>query len=363
MLDLSPEIELLWPELTRALEEVVRSGRFILGPQVAGFESEVASWLGASHALALNSGTDALVIALDALGIGPGDEVVTSAFSFFATAEAISRVGASPVFADIERDTFNLDPASVEKSLTPKTRALLPVHLFGQAAEMDALTALAQRHDLQIVEDTAQAFGGRYRGRRLGTLGHAGAFSFYPSKNLGAYGDGGLLVTNDEELATRVRKLRDHGSRSRYYHDAVGYNSRLDEIQAAILRIKLPHVDAWNERRREAAARYREMLGGLPRLIVPEERDPAHHVFHQYTVRIGGGRRDAVQQALSAAEVASVVYYPEPLHRSRPYAAKAPSLPEAETAAAEVLSLPMGPELDATTQERIAATIRSALDS
>jgi dTDP-4-amino-4,6-dideoxygalactose transaminase len=363
MLDLSPEVELLWPELSRALEEVVRSGRFILGPQVEAFESEVASWLGTSHAVSLNSGTDALMITLDALGIGKGDEVITSAFSFFATAEAISRVGASPVFADIERDTFNLDPASVEKSLTPRTRALLPVHLFGQAAEMDALIALAQRHDLRIIEDTAQAFGGRYRGRRLGTLGHAGAFSFYPSKNLGAYGDGGLLVTDDEDLATGVRKLRDHGSRSRYYHDAVGYNSRLDEFQAAILRIKLPHVDAWNERRREAAGRYAELLGGLPLLTVPEQRDPAHHVFHQYTVRIGAGRRDAVQQALSAAEVASVVYYPEPLHRSRPYAAEAPSLPEAEAATHEVLSLPMGPDLDAATQERIASTIRSALDS
>jgi dTDP-4-amino-4,6-dideoxygalactose transaminase len=363
MLDLSPEIELLWPEIKRTLEEVVRSGRFILGPHVAGFESEVAAWLGVSHAVALNSGTDALVLALDALGIGEGDEVVTSAFSFFASAEAISRVGASPVFADIERDTFNLDPASVEKSLTSRTRALLPVHLFGHAAEMDAVVALAQRHDLRIVEDTAQAFGGRYREQALGTLGHAGAFSFYPSKNLGAYGDGGMVVTNDEELATRVRKLRDHGSRSRYHHDAVGYNSRLDELQAAILRIKLPHVHSWNDRRREAAERYREMLGGLPRITLPEQRDPAHHVFHQYTVRIGAGRREAVQQALTAAEVASVVYYPEPLHRSRPYAATAPSLPEAEAAAAEVLSLPMGPDLDAATQERIASTIRTALDS
>jgi dTDP-4-amino-4,6-dideoxygalactose transaminase len=363
MLDLAPEIEALWPELKSALEEVIRSGRFILGPQVSGFEEEVAAWLGARHAVSLNSGTDALVIALDALGIGPGDEVITSAFSFFATAEAISRVGASPVFADIERDTFNLDPASVEKSLTPRTRALLPVHLFGQAAEMDAFVALAKHHDLRIVEDTAQAFGGRYRERKLGTLGDAGTFSFYPSKNLAAYGDGGLLVTDDEELAARSRRLRDHGSAARYHHEAVGYNSRLDELQAAILRVKLPHVERWNERRREAAARYAELLRGLPELTLPEQRDPAYHVFHQYTVRIGAGLRDAVQQALAADDVATVVYYPEPLHHARPYAAEAPSLPEAEAAAAEVLSLPMGPDLDATTQERIAKTIRAALPS
>lgn len=363
MLDLSGEVEALWPELRRALEQVLRSGSFVLGPQVGAFEEEVAAWLGVRQAVALNSGTDALVIALDALGIGPGDEVVTSAFSFFATAEAISRVGATPVFADIERDTYNLDPASVEKSLTPHTRGLLPVHLFGHAAEMDALLSLARRHDLRVVEDTAQAFGGRYRDRRLGTLGHAGAFSFYPSKNLGAYGDGGLLVSDDEGLAGRARILRDHGAAARYHNEVVGYNSRLDELQAAILRIKLPHVEAWNERRREAAQRYRDLLGDVPGLSLPAQRAEAHHVFHQFTVRVASGRRDAVQRALADAGVASVVYYPVPLHRLPPYAAGAASLPESEAAAREVLSLPMGPGLDPATQQRIASVIRSTLCS
>ncbi len=360
MLDLHAEIEALEPELTAAIGAVLRSGRFILGPEVESFEREVARYLGVAHAIALNSGTDALTIALRALGVGPGDEVVTTSFSFFASAEAIGQVGAVPVFVDIEPRSFNLDPASVAAHLSPRTRAILPVHLFGHPADMRALRSLAEEHGLPLLEDAAQAFGAEYDGEKVGSFGDAAAFSFYPSKNLGAYGDGGLLATSREDVAKTARILRNHGASGRYEHDRLGYNSRLDEIQAAILRLKLPHLDDWNAARRHIAEEYRELLATLD-LFTPDELAPARHVYHQFTLRIGGGRRDAVREKLSAEGIASVVYYPVPLHRMPLYRGLDLELPEAERASREVLSLPIWPTLDSPRIQRVASTLRAAL--
>lgn len=359
MLDLGPELDQLGDEIRAAMERVLRSGRFILGPEVEAFEAEAAAYLGARHAVGLNSGTDALVIALRALGVGPGDEVVTTPFTFFATAEAVSLLGATPVFVDVDARTFNLDPALVEAAVTERTKALLPVHLFGRPAPMDELGAIAQRHGLAIVEDAAQAFGAMAGGRRIGTLGQAGAFSFFPSKNLGAYGDGGLVATDDDQIAEAARMLRAHGSRRKYHNETLGYNSRLDALQAAILRVKLPHVDAWNEARRAVAQRYDAALAGVGGIIAPEPAEG--HVYHQYTVRVLGGRRDAVRAALRAAGVETMVYYPVPCHRLPVYAASAPALPVAERLAAEVLSLPMGPYLAEEDQARVIDALVAAL--
>ncbi|WP_243089950.1 DegT/DnrJ/EryC1/StrS family aminotransferase [Thermus neutrinimicus] len=351
ILDLTPEVEALWDDLMAAITRVLRSGQFILGPEVEAFEREVAEYLGVKHAIGLNSGTDALVIGLRALGVGPGDEVITTPFTFFATAEAISLVGATPVFVDIDPKTFNINPDLIPAAITPRTKAILPVHLYGRPAEMDAILAIAEEHGLKVLEDCAQAFGATYRGKKVGTLGHAGAFSFFPSKNLGAYGDGGLLVTDDDGVAELARMLRAHGSRRKYFNEMVGYNSRLDALQAAILRVKLPHVDRWNEKRRQVARRYNQLLSGIPDLVLPEVSEG--HVFHQYTVRILGGKRDMVQQALAEAVIGTMVYYPIPLHRLPVYGYPEGALPLAERAAGEVLSLPMGPFLEGGAQEKV----------
>lgn len=361
ILDLRPEIEALWEEINAAVQEVLRSAQFIMGPNVEAFEEEAATYLGVKHAIAVNSGTDALVIGLRAAGIGPGDEVITTPFTFFATAEAISQVGAVPVFVDIDPRTFNIDPEKVKAAVSARTKALLPVHLYGQAAEMDPLLEIAREYGLVVVEDVAQAFGGEYKGKKLGTLGHVGCFSFFPSKTLGAFGDGGLLTTDDDRIAELARMLRVHGAKKSYYHELIGYNSRLDELQAAVLRVKLPRIDAWNERRRQVARRYNELLGDLPRVITPYEGPHARHVYHQYTIRVLGGRRDELQQRLAAAGIGTRVYYPVPVHRLPPYAAGAPDLPVAEAMAGEVLSLPCGPMLAAAVQEEVAQAIRAAL--
>jgi dTDP-4-amino-4,6-dideoxygalactose transaminase len=362
--DPSAETVALWSQLTDAIEGVLRSGRFIAGPNVAALEQELARYLGTTHAVSVNSGTDALVIGLRALGIGAGDEVVTSPFSFFATAEAVSAVGATPVFADIDPVTFTLDPDDVEAKLTERTRALIPVHLFGQAADMDRLTGLARRHGLRILEDVAQAAGAALHGRRLGTLGDAGAFSFFPTKNLGAFGDGGLLVTDDDDLAAVARMLRTHGSAEKYRNELVGYNSRLDEVQAAVLRVKLPGLDEANRRRRAVAARYSARLRGIPGLGLPGERPDSWHVYHQYTVRIGGGRRDEVRRHLAEDGIATMVYYPVPIHRLPVYADHAvATLPEAERAAGEVLSLPMWPDLPRHLQGLVISCVAARLGS
>ena len=358
VLDLSPEVEALWDDLAAAFERVMRSGQYVGGPEVAAFEAEVADYLGVRHAVGVNSGTDALVIALRALGAGPGDEVVTTPFSFFATAEAIASVGATPVFVDVDERTFNIDPSLIEAALTPRTRALLPVHLYGRPVDMDAVMDVAERHGLRVVEDCAQSFGASWRGRKTGSIGHAGAFSFYPTKNLGAFGDGGLVATDDDEVARTARMLRDHGSERRYENVTLGYNSRLDALQAALMRVKLPWVDAWNERRREAARRYGELLRGVPGVVAPDVTP--EHVFHQYTVRLPGGGRDAVRERLAAAGVATMVYYPVPQDRLPVFAHLGGRCPVSDKLAQEVLSLPMGPFLEPGVQERVVAALRAA---
>jgi dTDP-4-amino-4,6-dideoxygalactose transaminase len=360
VLDLSPEIEALWDELNAAVQDVLRSGNFILGPQVKQFESEVSDYLGVRHAIGVNSGTDALVIALKALGVGHGDEVVTTPFTFFASAEAISQVGAVPVFVDIDLETYNIDPALIETKITPRTRAVMPVHLFGQATQMDKISSIAEKYGLGVVEDVAQAFGGRYRGAALGSIGDVGAFSFFPSKNLGAYGDGGLITTNDCKIADAARMLRAHGAKRKYHNEMMGYNSRLDELQAAILRVKLPRVDEWNAGRRRAAARYNDLLGDLPSIVTPREGAGARHVYHQYTMRVSGGRRDEVQERLAEAGVSTMIYYPILVPELPVYTAQKDwgDLPRSREAVGEVLSLPIWPQITPDVQERVAAAVR-----
>ncbi len=357
ILDLSPEIEELWDELNTAIQGVLRSGQFIMGPEVKSFEAEAAEYLGVKHALGVSSGTDALVICLRALGVGPGDEVITTPFTFFATAESISQVGAVPVFVDIDPETYNIDPALVEEKITPRTKAIVPVHLYGQAADMGAIMTLAEKHGLKVVEDVAQAFGGEYQGSKLGSIGDSGAFSFFPSKNLGAFGDGGLITTNDDKVAETAHMLRVHGAKRKYHNEMIGYNSRLDELQAAILRVKLPRIDEWNEGRREAARRYNEMLKGVVDLVTPYEAPYARHVYHQYTVRIPGGKRDAVRSKLAEEGISTYVYYPVPMYRLPVYSGLSYSLPMTEEATDEVMSLPIWPQIQADLQVHILETL------
>jgi dTDP-4-amino-4,6-dideoxygalactose transaminase len=361
ILDLSPEIEGLWEEFTAAFQRVMRSGHFIMGPEVRAFEQEVAAYLGVKHAIGVNSGTDALLIALRAAGVGAGDEVITTSFTFFATAEAISLLGATPIFVDIDPLTFNMNVEEIEGKITERTRAILPVHLYGQAVQMDHVLELAARYNLQVVEDVAQAFGGEYRGKKLGTLGDVGCFSFFPSKNLGGFGDGGLLTTNSDEIAETARMLRVHGSKKKYFNEVVGYNSRLDEVQAAILRVKLCHIDDRNEGRGRVAARYDAMLKDLPGLVTSSVLPEAKHVYHQYTVRVQGGRRDHLQEALSAQGISTMVYYPVPVHRLPIYAGFHVKLPLAEEAATEVISLPIWPQMPEEVQARVVSVVRDAL--
>jgi len=354
VLDLSPQVDALWPELNHAIQKVLRGTHFILGPEVKAFEEEAARYLGARHAVACNSGTDALVIALRALGIGPGHEVITTPFTFFATAEAISHVGARPVFVDIDPESMNLDPLLVEKAVTARTRAILPVHLFGRACDMAELGDIAKRHGLKVVEDCAQSFGARYRGKQTGTMGQVGCYSFFPSKNLGAYGDGGLMATDDDALADTLRMLRAHGSRRKYHNETLGYNSRLDEVQAAVLRVKLPHLEAWNRGRRRVAENYRRLLDGHPGFVTP--RVVEGHVFHQYTLQLRPGDRAQVQARLEEEGVDTMIYYPVPCHRLKVYQESHADTrcPVAEAMAERVLSLPIWPEMDEESQVTVA---------
>lgn len=359
VLDLSPEIEELWDELNAAFQRVMESGHFIMGPEVTAFENEAAEYLGAKHAIGVNSGTDALVIGLRALGIGPGDEVITTPFSFFATAESISNVGAKPVFVDIDEDTFNIDPELIEAAITPNTKAIMPVHLYGRPAEMDAIMAIAEKHGLKVVEDCAQSFGARYQGKQTGTIGHVGAYSFFPSKNLGAFGDGGLIATNDDEVADLARMLRTHGSKKKYHNEVLGYNSRLDAMQAAFLRVKLPHVDAANRGRVEVASRYNRLLGTVNSVIAPEI--VSGHVFHQYTARLTGVDRDKVQQALQDDGISSMVYYPVPQNRLPVYVHMESATPVSDSLSEQVISLPIWPTMEPDVQERVVEALRRAI--
>jgi len=360
ILDLAAEQAEIGAGLRAALERVLASGHFILGPEGAALEKEIAALVGVPHAVACNSGTDALHLALRAAGVGPGDEVVTPAFTFIATAEAIAYVGATPVFADIDAASFNLSAETLERALTPGTRAVIVVHLFGQCAEMPAIAELCAKRGLVLVEDCAQAIAADWDGKQAGAWGDFGCFSFYPTKNLGAYGDAGLVTTREARHDARLRMLRHHGSRQTYLHEAIGYNSRLDELQAAVLRAKLPHLARFTAARQKHAARYRELLAGAP-LALPAAHGRGAHVYHQFTVRLAN--RDAARKALAEAGVASGVYYPIPLHRQPVYEKEfgGLSLPAAEAAAHEVLSLPIYPQLADEQIRHVCGTLRACL--
>ena len=359
LLDVGRSNRPLKDEFLAAIGRVLDSGRFLHGPEVAQLESEIARLSGTEHAVACASGSDALLLALRALEIGEGDEVIVPSFTFFATASAVWRLNARPVFVDIDPETFNLDPQAVQDAITPATKAIIPVHLFGQCADMDAIASLAERHGLWVIEDAAQAIGASYRGKPAGSLGAIGCVSFYPTKNLGAFGDAGMLTTSDQPLEERLRLLAGHGMNPRYYHKLVGINSRLDTIQAAILLVKLAHLEAWTAARRRHADRYRELLTsrGLDLLVgLPSATADCDHVWNQYTVRIPGGRRDAIKAQLSQLGIGSEIYYPVPLHlqecfRSLGYGPG--TLPHTERAAQEVLSLPVFPEITEAEQELV----------
>jgi len=358
ILDLGAELRELGAEIRAALERVLASGHFILGPEGAALEKEIAALVGVPHAVACNSGTDALHLALRAAGIGPGDEVVTPAFTFIATAEAIAYVGAKPAFADVDGATFNMSAATLEKALTPRTRAVIVVHLFGQCADMPPLSDLCKRRGLVLVEDCAQAIGADWAGTQAGAWGDFGCYSFYPTKNLGAYGDAGLVTTREAKHDAMLRMLRHHGSRQTYLHEVIGLNSRLDEMQAAILRVKLKHLPRFTAARRAHATRYRELLAGA-NLQPPFEHGKGKHIYHQFTVRLG--RRDEAKKALGDAGIASGVYYPIPLHRQPVFEKEygGLSLPASEAAAREVLSLPIYPQLTEEQLQHVAGTLRA----
>ncbi len=358
MVDLLGQYRAIQSEIDEAIRRVVQSGRFILGEEVGQLERAIAEYLGMRCAVGCASGTDALQIAMMALGIGPGDEVVTTPFTFVATAETIALLGAKPVYVDIDPKTFNLAPELVERAITPKTKAMIPVHLYGQAADMGPLLEIARRHNLFVIEDAAQALGALYRERKVCSFGHVGCISFFPSKNLGGFGDGGMMVTDDEELGQRLRMIAAHGSRERYYHDEIGVNSRLDTIQAAILKVKLRHLDRWNSRRREAASRYTELLSGTP-VVPPFVAPDAYHIYHQYTIR--APERDALAAFLKGEEIPHAIYYPVPLHLQKAYHGygyRKGDFPVAEQAAEEVLSLPMHSELTEEALDTIAGAVR-----
>lgn len=357
-LNLAAQYAALKSELLPAVEQVLISGHYVLGPNVTAFEQEMAACTGAGFGIGVNSGSDALTLALRALEIGPGDEVITTPFTYIAPAESIYQMGARIVFADIHPRTFNLDPAGVAKQITPRTRAIIPVHLFGQAAQLDDFLSLAEKQPMAIVEDCAQAIGASYRGKSVGGFGRIGCFSFYPTKNLGADGDGGMVVTSDAELARKLRMLRVHGIERRYFHDLHGFNSRLDEMQAAILRVKLRHLPQWNARRAEIAARYTAGLAGLP-VEPPITSEGNQHVFHVYAILTG--QRDELQKFLAERGVSSIIYYPQPLHRQKVYEElgyREGDFPVAEGVSRQILPLPMYPELTDEQVDYVISTIR-----
>jgi dTDP-4-amino-4,6-dideoxygalactose transaminase len=365
--DVQAQYRELRDELHAALTRVLASGQVILGPEVAALEAEVARYCGTGHAVGCSSGTDALLLALHALEIGPGDEVILPPFTFFATAGSVCRAGARPVFADVDPVTYNLDPTQVEARITDRTRAILPVHLFGQCADMGPLGEIAGRHGLAVIEDAAQSLGGEHHGRRAGGLGTVGCFSFYPSKNLGAFGDAGMVTTDDAGLAARMACLRVHGMEPKYYHKYLGWNARLDALQAALLRVKLPHLERWVVGRQAAAGRYDALLdehfpdGLLQRPVTLPGR---RHVFNQYVVRVGGGLRDALLRHLKAEHVGCEIYYPVPLHLQECLAYlghRAGDFPVSEEACRSVLALPMFPELTAAQQDRVVGSCAAFL--
>jgi len=378
ILDLKPQYNSIKVEIQAAINRVLESGQFILGEDVSLLEQEIAAYLGVKQAIAVNSGTDALIIGLRALGIGQGDEVITTPFSFFATAESISNVGATPIFVDVDINSFNLNPQLIKSKITNRTKAIMPVHLFGYPAAMTQILEIAQDYGLKVVEDCAQSFGAKYFGdcgickdecdrptreaikaKFTGAIADIGAFSFFPTKNLGAYGDGGIITTNCDRSAELCQMLRVHGSKQRYHNEMFGYNSRLDSIQAAILRVKLPYLDRWNQQRRRVADAYNQLLADIPNLVTPVIS--SGHVFHQYTVRITNGKRDRVAQKLSELGIGNMVYYPIPQDLLPVYKGKYPANPVSELLATEVLSLPIWAELEFEIIEQIAEGVKKAL--
>ncbi|MGB8476670.1 MAG: DegT/DnrJ/EryC1/StrS family aminotransferase [Candidatus Acidiferrum sp.] len=357
-LDLAAQYAAIGGEVRAAIEKVLASQQFILGREGAALESEIAQLCGAEHGIGVASGTDALILALRACDVHAGDEVVIPPFTFVATATAVNAIGAKPVFADIRPDTYNIDPSDLARRVTQKTKAIIAVHLYGLSADMDPLLRFARERNLRVIEDNAQSIGATYKGRRTGSMSDAACLSFYPTKNLGAYGDAGMIVTNSREMAARLRTLRNHGQSAKYVSNEAGWNSRLDEIQAAILRVKLRHLPEWQRARQAHAAAYSKLLLGIPGIAPPLVPEGYEHVFHQYTIRVE--QRDALQQALSARNIGSAVYYPVPLHLQPLYASlghKAGDFPHAEHAAKEVISLPMFPELRHEQITRVAETV------
>lgn len=377
LLDVNAQNLPLESELNEAFLRVLRSGQFIMGPDVPAFESEVAKFVGAKHAIGVSSGTDAILLALMALGIGPGDEVLCPTFTFFATAGCVARAGAVPVFVEADPLTFNLDVSDAARKVTSRTKAVIPVHLFGQSANMAAVMELAGKHKLAVIEDAAQSLGAKYNGRAVGSIGTFGTYSFFPSKNLGALGDAGMVVSNDDALAEKARLLRTHGSKPKYYHKMVGANFRLDSIQAAFLRVKLPHYNEYTKRRKANAAFYTEKLSKLPgvalasdedtsaQMILPIAQPHCDHIWNQYTLRLpGAGRRDALKKHLTDRGIGTEIYYPVPMHEQECFAycnAKR-SCPTASQLAQEVISIPIYPELPAAQQDEVIQELASFLN-
>ncbi|MBK6473386.1 MAG: DegT/DnrJ/EryC1/StrS family aminotransferase [Flavobacteriales bacterium] len=367
MVDLVGQYEKIKPEVDAAVQRIMGSAAFIGGPEVKAFENELSEFIGVKNTIACANGTDALQIAMMALGLERGDEVITASFTFVATVEVVALLGITPVFADVLPGTFNLDPADVERKITPRTKAIIPVHLFGQTADMDAIMAIAEMHGLFVIEDNAQAIGAVYTRkdgtqRKSGSIGHIASTSFFPSKNLGCYGDGGALFTNDDELAKKVRRICNHGSDTRYYHEVVGVNSRLDAIQAAILRIKLKHLSEYDAARNAAATFYDNAFKDLKDISIPERSPNSTHVFHQYTLKVTGGHRDGLKKHLEDRGIPAMIYYPVPCHLQSAYkTAQFPegSLPITEKLTLEVLSLPMSTELENDQLTHITNAVKS----
>jgi dTDP-4-amino-4,6-dideoxygalactose transaminase len=370
-LDLKRQYQAIGADVSAAVLEVLASGAYIGGPMVQSFEQKFANYVGTTECVGCNSGTDALYLALRAMKIGAGDEVITTPFTFIATAETISAVGAKPVFVDIDIATFNLDLNQLAAAITPRTKAIMPVHLFGNPLDMTAVMSIAKQHNLIVIEDCAQATGAKWNGKQVGSIGHFGCFSFFPTKNLGGCGDGGAITLNDVALAGELRMYREHGSRQRYYHEAIGVNSRLDAIQAAILQVKLQHLDLWNQQRAAVAARYQELLANIPGIVTPQVTPGGESVWNQYTIRVvapsgtdAAAYRDLVRASLQATGVISMIYYPLPLHLQAVYqdlGYLAGSFPMTERVSHEVLSIPMFPEITFEEQQQVVYALKDAL--
>ncbi|GIN68754.1 Pleiotropic regulatory protein [Bacillus sonorensis] len=358
LINLKRQFQTVKHEILKEFERVLDSGQYILGPKVKELEKKIAEKLGVRDAVGVANGTDALVLTLEAYGIGKGDEVITTPFTFFASAEAVSRVGATPVFADVDPETYNLDPAKIEERITPATKAVIPVHIFGQPADMDDIMAVAKKHGLLVIEDACQAFGATYNDRPVGSLGDAACFSFFPTKNLGTLGDGGMVTISDSEAAQRVRTLRTHGTSKKYFHDKIGFNSRLDELHAAALIIFLEKIDGWNEQRRKIAGRYREALAEASHLTLPKEKEDRSHIYHLFC--IGAKNRREIMQSLEAQQIHTGVYYPCCLHLQDVYASlpyKKGDFPVAESLSETLFAIPMDPFLPSDEQDQIISVL------